>query len=279
MDEPNVVVSGRFDDLRSDDVRFLAEAAKLGPLHVLLWSDEVVRGLKGQNPKFPEAERQYLLEAIRYVSRVSLCRHPVARDRLCSRYTPCAVADRAQTWVVHEADDTDAKRAFCHAAGLQYHVLRSEDLSGFPCCPDQPPASSPRKRVLVTGCFDWFHSGHVRFFEEVSELGDVYVVIGHDANIRLLKGEGHPLFPEQQRRFLVQSIRYVKQALISTGHGWLDAEPEIRRIKPQVYAVNEDGDRPEKQQYCQSQGIEYRVLKRIPKEGLPGRQSTNLRGF
>ena len=52
--------------------------------------------------------------------------------------------------------------------------------------------------MIVTGCYDWFHSGHVRFFEEVSELGDLYVVVGNDANIRLLKGEGHPLFPEQR---------------------------------------------------------------------------------
>jgi cytidyltransferase-like protein len=138
---------------------------------------------------------------------------------------------------------------------------------------------SPRKRVVVTGCFDWFHSGHVRFFEEVSQLGDLYVVVGHDANIAHLKGTGHPMFPETMRRYLVGSVRYVTEALISTGHGWLDAEPEIRCIRPHIYAVNEDGDRPEKRAYCQSHGIEYHVLKRLPKPGLPPRHSTTLRGF
>jgi cytidyltransferase-like protein len=133
--------------------------------------------------------------------------------------------------------------------------------------------------VIVTGCYDWFHSGHVRFFEEVAALGDLYVVVGHDANIRLLKGAGHPMLPEQERRYMVQSIRHVKQALISTGGGWLDAEPEIERIQPHIYAVNEDGDRPEKRAYCEARGIEYRVLKRVPKEGLPRRESTALRGF
>jgi cytidyltransferase-like protein len=287
MDEPSIVVTGSYDDLRSGQVRLLAEAAKLGPVHVLLWSDQLVERLEGRRPKFPEAERLYLLEAIRYVSRVSLCRHTVGRDELCSRHTPCADSGtiptpslcRQQTWVVGPSDDNDAKRAFCRAAGLNYHVLRSEDLAGFPSCPDEPIVEPTRKRVIVTGCYDWFHSGHVRFFEEVAELGDVYVVVGHDANIKLLKGEGHPLFPERERQFLVQSIRYVKQTLISTGQGWLDAEPEIRRIRPHVYAVNEDGDRPEKRQYCQSLGIEYRVLKRLPKQGLPSRQSTDLRGY
>ena len=140
-------------------------------------------------------------------------------------------------------------------------------------------ADSGRKKVIVTGCYDWFHSGHVRFFEETSALGDLYVVVGHDENLRLLKGDGHPMFPEEERRYMVGSIKFVKQALISSGSGWLDAEPEIDAICPDIYAVNEDGDRPEKQEYCGANGIEYRVLKRLPKEGLPKRQSTDLRGF
>jgi cytidyltransferase-like protein len=71
----------------------------------------------------------------------------------------------------------------------------------------------------VTGCFDWFHSGHVRFFEEVSALGDVYAVVGSDRNVRLLKGEGHPLLPQEERRYLVRSVRFVTQALVSSGTG------------------------------------------------------------
>jgi len=256
-------------------VRLLEEAAKFGRVHVLLWSDEAVQNLESRPPKFPEDERRYLLEAIRYVDRVSLGTGPVERDSL-----PLDKTAPPATWVVHEADDNAAKRAYCRNHGLEYRVVSQEDLRGFPeCGADRPNEPSSRKRVIVTGCYDWFHSGHVRFFEEVSALGDLYVVVGHDANIRLLKGAGHPLFPEQERRYMVQSIRCVKQALVSTGDGWLDAEPEMQCIKPHIYAVNEDGDRPAKRQYCQAHGIEYRVLKRLPKEGLPQRQSTILRGF
>ena len=75
------------------------------------------------------------------------------------------------------------------------------------------------------------------------------------------------------------SIRYVKRALVSSGSGWLDAEPEIDSIKPDIYAVNEDGDRPEKREFCDERGIEYLVLSREPKAGLPRRESTALRGF
>jgi hypothetical protein len=59
----------------------------------------------------------------------------------------------------------------------------------------------------------------------------------------------------------------------------LDAEPEIAIIKPHFYVVNEDGDKPEKRDFCGQHGIQYVVLKRIPKEGLPKRESTELRGF
>ena len=133
--------------------------------------------------------------------------------------------------------------------------------------------------MLVAGCFDWFHSGHVRFFEEASDYGDLYVVLGHDKNLEELKGPGHPMFPEEERKYLAGSIRFVKQALISSGHGWLDAEPEIQKIKPDGYVVNEDGDKDVKRQYCEENGIEYIVLKREPKPGLRRRTSTDLRGF
>lgn len=267
-----VIVTGSFDDLRSGQVRLLEEAARIGPVEVLLWPDAAIQEVEGRGPKFPEEERRYLLESIRYVDRVTSCHGPIDRDSLARVPTEPAI------WAVSADADSLAKRAFCRDRGLEYCVFRPEDLRGFPECPvcEEP---STRKRVIVTGCYDWFHSGHVRFFEEVSQLGDVYAIVGHDANIKLLKGAGHPLFPEQQRKYMVQSIRFVKQALISTGHGWLDAEPEIQRIKPHIYAVNEDGDRPEKSRYCQSHGIEYRVLKRTPKEGLPRRDSTSLRGF
>lgn len=282
----HVVVSGGFDDLRSSHLRFLQEAARLGEVHVLLWSDEDLRRREGRCPRFPEAERRYLLEAIRYVSQVQLVQEPEVRSQKSEAevtlltWAAAKAGFKPDIWVVHEAQDCTATRAFCQAQGIHYRVLRDEDLRGFPeLTPAELAASSARKKVLVTGCYDWFHSGHVRFFEEVAELGDLYVVVGHDANVRALKGEGHPLFPEAERQYLAQSVRYVKQALVSTGHGWLDAEPEIQRIQPNIYAVNEDGDRPEKRAYCETHGLEYRVLKRTPKLGLPRRRSTTLRGF
>ena len=271
----NIVVSGGFDNLRSRDFLFLDKASAQGDLHVVVWDDDAVRSITGEDPKFPQEEREYLLQAIRYTSDVNIASGPIDQDAV-----PVLPEGKADVWMVREADDTPAKQAACEAAGVEYIVVKDADLEEFPEVPvDLLDPDSPNKKVIVTGCYDWFHSGHVAFFEEVSAHGDLFVVVGHDENIKLLKGEGHPMFPERERRYVAQSIRYVKQALVSSGTGWMDAEPEIERLKPDGYAVNEDGDKEEKREFCKKHGLEYIVLKRVPKEGLPRRESTHLRGF
>jgi len=270
-----IVVSGDFDDIRPQNFRLLQEASRFGRLHIFLWDDAFLRSAAAKEPKFPEQERLYYLKANRFVHQVHLVHGFSDANTL-----PLVTNVKPAMWVVHESEHTPQKQAYCDAHTLDYKVLTTQALEGFPDYGiAESTAASSRKKVLVTGCFDWFHSGHVRFFEEISELGELYVVVGHDANIRALKGSGHPMFNEQQRLYMVQSIRYVKQAMISTGDGWLDAEPEIERIKPDMYVVNEDGDKQIKKNYCQQHGIEYVVLKRLPKPGLSRRTSTILRGF
>jgi cytidyltransferase-like protein len=269
----SVVVSGGFDDIRSRELRFLEEAAKLGELTVLLWPDEALLEKTGRAPKFPLVERLYFLEAVRYVSRVIPASDGQNLDEL-----PAENNFQPQIWADLENNFNSARKSFCEKNNLEYRVLSAEELSSFPE-PAPMPSVPGRKKVVVTGSFDWFHSGHVRFLEEVSAFGDLFVIVGHDANIRLLKGEGHPLLSEAERRYVVGSIKFVKQALISSGDGWLDADPEIKKIKPDIYAVNEDGDKGGKREYCEKLGIEYLVLKRTPAPGLPRRSSTDLRGF
>jgi len=268
-----VVVSGAFDDIRARQLRFLEEASRLGELTVVLWLDETIQLSSGKPPKFPLAERWYFLNAVRYLTRVVPLTGSGSADAL-----PLKEGFEPQLWVEQEGDFCPERQRLCEERGIEYRVLPASLTTGFPE-PPPIPSQPGRKKVIATGCYDWFHSGHVRFTEEASAYGDLYVVVGHDANIRLLKGEGHPLLPQEERRYAVGSIKFVKQALISSGDGWLDAEPEIQRIKPDAYIVNEDGDRGGKREYCQQHGIEYIVLKRTPAPGLPRRSSTDLRGF
>jgi cytidyltransferase-like protein len=270
-----VFVSGSFDDLQSRQVRFLEESSRLGSVHVLLWSDEVAEAKTGSRPKFPQAERQYFLEAIRYVEQISMVKDLENASGLPPQGLPAGC-----TWAVTEDMHNPTIQSSVTSKGIQYRIIPENQLRIYPKW--RASALVPavdRKKVLVTGCYDWLHTGHVRFFEETSQLGDLYVVIGTDANVRLLKGEGHPLFLEPERLYMVQAIRYVTKALVATGSGWMDAEPEIAEIQPDIYAVNEDGDKPEKRAFCQEHNLEYVVLKRTPKEGLPTRTSTHLRGY
>jgi len=133
-----------------------------------------------------------------------------------------------------------------------------------------------RKRILVSGCYDLLHSGHVAFFEAAARYGDVFVQLGNDENITKLKGRP-PMFPESERAYMVRSIKYVTEANISKGFGMLDWEADIPRIKPDALYVNEDGDRKSKADICKKYGIEYIVDKRKPKEGMNPRSSTALK--
>ncbi|MEI8289396.1 MAG: adenylyltransferase/cytidyltransferase family protein [Verrucomicrobiota bacterium] len=267
----SIIASGGFDDIKSRDLRFLEESAKLGELTVLLWPDAVVQKFTGRAPKFPLVERKYFLDAVRYVKNVVAAGADMDPDALPKNL-------HADTWVDVEATSNAARKQYASENKIGYRVFSAEDLKGFPEPPPMPSAPG-RKKVIATGCYDWFHSGHVRFTEEASVHGDLYVCLGNDANVRLLKGEGHPLLCEEERRYVVGSIKYVKQALVSTGSGWVDADPEIRRLKPDIYVVNEDGDKGGKREYCAEMGMEYLVLKRTPAPGLPRRSSTDLRGF
>lgn len=133
-----------------------------------------------------------------------------------------------------------------------------------------------RKKVFVSGCYDLLHSGHVEFFREASQFGDLYVALGSDRTVFNLKGR--PTVNKQNERlFMVKAIKYVKDAFISNGSGVLDFIDELNLIKPDIFIVNEDGDTGEKRQLCNGLGIEYVVLKRVPSEGLAPRSTTALR--
>lgn len=275
---PDVAISGSFDHIRSPQVRFLEEAARAsgtaGRLQVFLWSDEAVARLTGQPPHFPLAERLYILQSIRYCAGVHVVDAVRSTDEL-----PVVPGLRPEVWAVEPGADSPGKSSYCAENGLRYYPVDQANLAGWPDLSANVPAQPGRKKVIVTGCYDWFHSGHIRFFEEASAYGDLYVAVGNDANVRHLKGDGHPLIGQDERRYMVQAVRFVTRALITSGMGWMDAAPDIEILKPDIYLVNEDGDKPEKRSFCAEHGLEYVVLKRSPKEGLERRSSTDLRGF
>ena len=132
------------------------------------------------------------------------------------------------------------------------------------------------KKVFVSGCYDLLHSGHVEFFRQASQYGDLYVGIGSDQTI--LGYKHHKTFyPEQERLFMVKSIKYVKDAFINQGDGIMDFIPTVDFVKPDIFVVNADGSSETKRRFCEERGIEYVVLQRTPAEGLKARSSTDIK--
>ena len=133
-----------------------------------------------------------------------------------------------------------------------------------------------RPKVFVSGCYDLLHSGHVEFFRQAAAYGDLYVGIGSDATIQEYKHH-KTVYNEQERLFMVRSIRYVKDACINAGSGVLDFLPTLDILKPDILVVNSDGGSEDKRRVCEERGIQYVVLQRDPHEGLTARSSTDLK--
>ena len=132
------------------------------------------------------------------------------------------------------------------------------------------------KKVFVSGCYDLLHSGHVEFFRQAAQYGELYVGIGSDKTILHYKNH-KTVYSEQERLFMVKSIKYVKDAYINAGRGILDFIPTLDIVKPDILVVNSDGGSDSKRKVCEERGIEYIVLERDPHEGLEARSSTELK--
>jgi len=132
------------------------------------------------------------------------------------------------------------------------------------------------RKVLVSGCFDMMHSGHIAFLKTAADFGQVFACIGSDETVFSLKGR-YPIINQSERTFCLSALDSVFEARVSRGSGHLDFLPELLEIKPDIFVVNADGDSLEKQALMAQHGIEYIVLDRIPAENLPPRSTTALR--
>jgi len=122
-----VFVSGCFDMLHSGHVRFLEEAASYGDLHIGLGSDRTVFELKGRAPVNTQAERKYILEALRHVKSCQINSGSGILDFLAEldRVAPDILA-------VNEDGNTPAKAELCRQRGIQYVVLKRTPHANLP---------------------------------------------------------------------------------------------------------------------------------------------------
>lgn len=63
--------------------------------------------------------------------------------------------------------------------------------------------------VVVNGCFDVLHAGHVHLLERASHFGKVIVLLNSDGYVSHLKGRN--VTPYHQRKYILESLKYVAQ--------------------------------------------------------------------
>ena len=94
------------------------------------------------------------------------------------------------------------------------------------------------KTVFTNGCFDILHRGHLDYLERSRNLGDRLIVgINSDESIRRLKGNSRPINNEEDRRYMLQSLRFVDHVYIF----YEDTPYElIKQLKPDVLTKGGD---------------------------------------
>ena len=92
--------------------------------------------------------------------------------------------------------------------------------------------------VLANGCFDLLHVGHIRYLQGARGLGDVLVVgLNSDDSVRVLKGPGRPLMPQEERAEILSAIQFVDYVVIFDETTVVHL---LKTLKPHIHCKGTD---------------------------------------
>lgn len=122
------------------------------------------------------------------------------------------------------------------------------------------------KIVLVGGCFDVLHPGHVLFLEKAKKAGDFLIVLlESDEKIKQLKGQDRPFFNQIERAKVLQSIKYVDQViLLPSIKSDFEYEQIVKKLKPDIIAATKGSpDNYHKERIARSIGAEFKYVTKL----------------
>ncbi|TSC92876.1 MAG: D-beta-D-heptose 7-phosphate kinase / D-beta-D-heptose 1-phosphate adenosyltransferase [Candidatus Berkelbacteria bacterium Licking1014_7] len=136
-----------------------------------------------------------------------------------------------------------------------------------------------KKTVLVTGCFDILHLGHLIFFNYAKSKGDILIVgLGSDETIKKYKGKGRPINNETLRSRLLAGLEIVDYVIICREplvNYNMDHLKLTQRVKPDVYVVPLTDKKLEyKRKLIESIGGQFIACRRNPPNKIKGGIST-----
>lgn len=69
--------------------------------------------------------------------------------------------------------------------------------------------------VFTNGCFDLLHPGHTRYLADARKFGEILIVaVNSDRSVRALKGDGRPIFPQEERAEILAALEAVDYVTI-----------------------------------------------------------------
>lgn len=117
-----------------------------------------------------------------------------------------------------------------------------------------------KKIVLVGGCFDVFHYGHLVFLKKAKEHGDLLVLLLESDQKILSQKKQRPVHNQQERAEVLSAIEYVDYVIpMDSLKSDKDYIEMITKIKPAVIAITE-GDRQSKNKEQQAKMVEGKMI-------------------
>lgn len=120
--------------------------------------------------------------------------------------------------------------------------------------------------VLVGGCFDILHPGHVFFLEKAKKAGDKLVVfLESDQKVRELKGINRPVHTQIDRAKVLAALRAVDYVVLLP---YIKNETEydelVGKIKPDVIAATiKDANTSHHQRSAKKVGAKFKLVARV----------------
>jgi len=139
---------------------------------------------------------------------------------------------------------SDASQQVSTLLNLGYLMQHSGD--GEPTYSLTEKGRAQIKVVLAGGVYDVLHLGHLAALTEARSLGDVLVVVvATDTTVEMLKGR-KPIFPERDRRALVEGIKPVDRAILGYEDVGMGYEQVLVDVQPDIVAFGYDQENLEK---------------------------------
>lgn len=123
-----------------------------------------------------------------------------------------------------------------------------------------------KKVVLVGGCFDILHPGHVIFLQKAKKMGDnLVVLLESDEKIKQLKGNHRPFFNQKERAVVLKGLKFIDQIIMLPFiKSDADYEKVIKKLKPDIIAATFGApDNYHKQRIAKIVGAKLKYVSKI----------------